>query len=482
MTINNRPDWLLGWPEPCLPWAWVVITLIGLGLIVFWLRSRKIDTSDRPECGEGVEDKQELWWRSRRRWALVLGVLFAGGGWYVDLIQYRLLSGEKLWLSAVPTTVWALGYPSWPQSADELIQTRIRQTVSRGYLTALGNQYELPPRSDIMRYIFRQGGIHAEFRTPLPGWQLRLLARRSHTLVRKYHGQAEYSLAAYRYIALSEMYTNDQHARDLLIDGLTDADAVVRVVCLNAVEDFYERAAPYVPRLARLLRDDIERGDLDGIKFMPPQWKGAGKFPYFEIVRGLEMAIGRSGTPGLEVADDWLDDPDPAIRKSAVNMIDDYPHREDLSKRVAGKLVDALVLYDRDIGMHDLIGEVGTSAVDHAGLHLADESPDVRARALRILGIVFFDGPARRISYYSYDPGKQPLIVDDWVERVSDRSFALVLEDIERLATTDPDARVTELATEFMSRHARVGTVEQRRALAAKPKDKKTPDWREEFP
>jgi hypothetical protein len=91
-----------------------------------------------------------------------------------------------------------------------------------------------------------------------------------------------------------------------------------------------------------------------------------------------------------------------------------------------------------------------------------------------MLKSVYFDGPecdfrlSRTVHFYGVS--REDLIAE-WVARVDDPSYPVVLEKMRRLAENDPTERIRKLAQRFVDYHPILGTTALRRDLFVNPTD-----------
>jgi len=479
MTLNELPRWLMDWLLPGLPWLWVGVITLGLVLIVSrWFRwssktpacpvcrydMRGSPGLSCPECGHTVKTAAQLLRRHpRRRWALWLGVLMMLGGPYVDLVQYRLLCGETVQRASVPTTVWILGYPYWPRTAEQVMTQRVfyetrRRDPYSGFIR------KPMPRSDMLKYLFRQTGEVGYGGSPLPHWQTRLLARRSYTSMRSLQRKGmttPYGHVVF-FLMMSERATDDVYARERLVEGLQNNDPHIRNGCSGALKTLGVRVSPYVPTLEQRLRDLLIRGELDDANFRPKLYNNDAQELYDTLVANLETAIGKSGPAGMVVVYDWLGSTDPVLQDAALRMVCHNTDESLYTPELADRLVDILIDSAWHHKYHPVVGDVGLLAVNRAREHLRSGSTARRAEAIRILGVVFFDGPFYRGADIKRHRNSQPYY-EAWAVRVDDPVYPSVLADITRMAQDEADEIVLERIALFMDKHRRIGTSTQRR-------------------
>ncbi len=493
MTLHDLPRWMLNWLLPGLPWMWLVVSALGVALLIAAGRRRqtlvptcpvcKYDMRGSPglscpECGHTVSQRDQFFSRPRPKWAIVLSVLMIICGPYVDLVQYRFVAGETLQQAVVPNTVWIVGYPLFPTSANEAIDVRIRRWELRTYGQSFIGQYPLP-RSHILRYVYGQDHNRPRTYLPVADWQIRLLARHSQRwlterLAAGYNGM-KYTYRPYYYLMLAEQYTDDAYAREQIIAGLTNSDSTVWSTCYKSVAQFHDRAAPYVPHLSHLLRQ--EHIGWRQLSTFHPVGRYPGKRELMIDRSGslkyLEIAIGRSGEPAIEVASRWLMEDDERLRGSAVRILSYADVQYDLAQPLADRVVDELISMRVDSQYHNLIGHLGTSAAKHARFYLNSESSKQRFHAVRMLGSIYFDGPERRADRAVHlDYGSREDLRDEWITRVKDPSYKETLIDIARIASEDPDELARRNAERFLEYNQLIGTVSLRRNLYQQPTGK----------
>ncbi len=482
MYLNDLPQWLLNRLVPALPWLWVVVCVLGLALVLSrWLRWRsktpacpvcRYDMRGSPgltcpECGHSVTKPEHLLRRHpRRRWATVLGLLMLLGGPHVDLVQYRLQQGETLQRAAVPTTVWLIGYPWWPRSTEEVMRYRVfNETLRR--MPASGIIRQPLPRSEILKYVFRQTEQVGYHESPLPHWQTRLAARRGYTSMRALQRRGmttPYGHVIY-YLSLSESVTDDSFARDKLIEGLGSNDPHIREGCSNSIKTLGVRASPYVPLLEQRLHELLIRGKLDHANFRPKLYGSDVQALYDTMVESIETAIGNAGPAGIAVADDWLGSDDEVLRESALRIVTHNADASHYSPEFVEQLVDILTHRAWHHRYQNTVSEIGLLAVSRAHYYLTSESPATRAEAMRLLGIVFFDGPRRRLASALRQFRNPDQCYEEWAVRVDDPVYRQVVADVSALAETETDELVRERIQRFLEKHERLGTSEQRRRV-----------------
>ena len=195
--------------------------------------------------------------------------------------------------------------------------------------------------------------------------------------------------------ALGEMGTN---AVPLLIAALDDGDYHVRASACEVLTRLNTNAAPAVPRLERIARDEI--GPISSLAFYALAQIGPAAVPSLEklalntnaVVRGLAIySLGSIGARAAEAVDSIITatgDPSPEVRWRAVQSLS---RMDASSPEISERFVAALDDPDRNVRAAAATALQFRRWVVHRNAKkfytlLEDESPGVRAAAAEALG------------------------------------------------------------------------------------------------